>query len=98
MAIALKRFFVLDKCRLNHLVDIFTNSIKVSVDLIICESDYGETISFENFRAEFILFYSFVAIMLTTINFNNQLCPMTVKIGYKIVDGFLSLESDLIFG
>ncbi len=82
---------------LNCFINIRTNGGKILINLTICKAYNLKLITFQNFCTELVFFYTFVCIMLRSIQFNNQICLTTIKIRNELINCFLSLETNLIF-
>ena len=78
-------------------IDILADTPKIRVDLTVGKPYNFQIITFKNFGAKFVFLFAFFGIVLWSINFYDQFGFVAVKIRNKIVYGFLSLKSDLIF-
>ncbi len=70
-------------------IDLLTYRPKLCVNLMIAESDHMQAKAFNHPISFLILFRSFLCKMLRTIHFNHELCRMTIKVDYIILNNAL---------
>ena len=74
------------------IIYIFTNSFEIFIHIIIGYSQHFKTVLFKELRPCKVFLSLFVAIMLRTVDLNNEICLGTIKINNILSDDFLTQE------